>query len=370
MNEHPAEPDRAPPRQRPRLPAAWWAAIALAAAVVAATRLLPRRAERPVETPPRRVPVRVLPASAEGVRDVLDLPGRVEPIYAATLGAERAGRIVEIAADRGARVRAGDPVARIANEVWKARREQAEIELREAVRDLERREALARTGAIAAHELDAARARADRARAALAEAAEYLRQCTIAAPVNGEITDRFVEAGEHVAEGQAVARLVDVAKVRVVFEVPERRIGDVPVGTPVRVIAEDDPPLVLTAVVATISAEADPRSHTYRADIQLDNPEGRLRAGRIVRVEIDRPLPPGWVAVPIEAVIPRRGEYIVFVVTDGRAMRRRVELERIAGSSALLSWGVVAGESVVVEGQRDLADGSAVEVVARPEPAS
>ncbi len=343
--------------------------LALTALVVAVAALWPRRTEPTVEIPPRRVPVRVSPAVADGVRDVLDLPGRVEAIYAATLGAERAGRIVDIAADRGAQVRAGAVLARVERAVWDARRQQAEVELREAERDLARREALAQAGSIAAYELDAARARVDRARATLAEAAEYVRQCTLLAPADGEITDRFVELGEHVAEGQPIMRVVDVSKVRVIVDVPERRVRDVLVGVTVRVIADDVLQHATTAVVEIVSVEADPRSRTFRGEIRLDNPGRRLRAGQIVRVEVDRPMPPGWVAVPVEAVIPRRGEYILFVAADGRAVRRRVELERIARGSAVLSAGVAPGESVIIEGQRDLTDGSPIEIVAAPEPA-
>ncbi|MCX7817609.1 MAG: efflux RND transporter periplasmic adaptor subunit [Kiritimatiellae bacterium] len=358
----------APAARRHHRPSAWWIALLLAAMIGAVALLLPRQTEPRPATPPRTVPVRVVTATSDGVRDVLDLPGRVEAIYAATLAAERAGRVVQVAVERGDRVRAGAPVARVAATLWEARRDQAAVELREAERDLRRREALAESGAIAPHELDAARARADRARAAFAEAEEYVRQCTVTAPSDGEITERLVEPGEHVAEGQAVARLVDVSNVRIVVEVPEQRVDEVTPGTPVRVVVGDPPLLVRTGQIAAVAAEADPRSRTFRAEIRLDNRERRLRAGQIVRVEVDRPMPAGWVAVPLPAVIPRRGEHVVFVATGGHAERRRVELERIAGGFALLSAGVVAGESVVIEGQRDLADGTAVEIVAEGTP--
>lgn len=370
MNESRMATDRTPPpphRRRPIHPA-WWVVIVLIAVIVGSIRFLPRRTERVVETIYRRVPVRVVPATASGIRDFLEMPGRVEAIYAATIAAERAGRIVEIAVDRGDRVQAGTTIARVASAAWEARREQAEIELREATRDLARREALARTGAIAPHELDAARARCDRAKAGLAEASEYLRQCTLVAPVAGEITDRFVELGEHVAEGQAIVRIVDVCSVRVIVDVPESRVNDIPVGTPARILVRETPEGLRTASVSFVSTEADARSRTFRAEIRLDNADRWLRAGQFVRVEVDRTMPAGWIAVPLSALIPRRGEYVLFVVTDGRAERRQVELERIAGDFALLSSGVAVGDLVVVEGQRDLADGMNVDVISTAEP--
>ena len=61
-------------------------------------------------------------------------------------------------------------------------------------------------------------------------------------------------------------------------------------------------------------------------------------------------------------VLPKKGEHVVFVVEDGRAVRRSVTIERIVGQEALLSAGLGVGDVVVTEGHRALQDGSLVSV--------
>ena len=65
----------------------------------------------------------------------------------------------------------------------------------------------------------------------------------------------------------------------------------------------------------------------------------------------------GAIAVPLAAIVPRKGEYFVFTVADGRAVRQRVILDSLTGQDAVLESGLAAGARVVVEGHRGLQDG-------------
>lgn len=341
----------------------WTLVAVVAAAVVAAIILAPKRKETAVETARKAVPVQTMTARADGFTDLLELPGRIEPRTAATLAAEKPGRIVAVEVDRGDRVKAGQVLVRLDREAWDARLRMAEVELREAVRDLARIEELRKTGAVSLSDHDAAAARRDRADAALADARAQVRQCEVVSPVDGEVTDKLVEAGEHATEGRAVIRVVDIASVKLVFDLPERAAADVVPGRQLTFTTEGVDASVRTAAVSFVSAEADPRSNTFRVEAQVPNPGGALRAGTIARVRVERPVAPGHVAVPLAAVVPRRGEHVVFVAAGGRAVRRVVTLDRIAGGQAILSGGVAAGEAVVVDGHRGLADGVELQVV-------
>ncbi len=356
------------------VPASWWrrhragvilwTLVAVVAAAIAGAIVLAPPPPPPLAEAPRKpVPVHTRMARADGFTDVLELPGRIEPRIAATLAAEKPGRIVAVEADRGDRVKAGQVLVRLDREAWEARLRQAEVEQREARRDLSRIEDLRKTGAVSQSDYDAAEARRDRADASLADARAQVRQCEVVSPVDGEVTDRLVEAGEHATEGRAVIRVVDISSVKVVFDLPERAAGDVAAGRPVAFAVDGAGGGVWTAVVSFVSAEADPHSNTFRVEARLPNPGGVLRAGMIARVRVERPVPPGHVAVPLAAVIPRRGEHVVFVVAGNHAVRRVVTLNRIAGGQAVLSAGVAAGEAVVVDGHRGLMDGVEVERV-------
>lgn len=364
-------PPSSPPRRRGLVGILLWAAVGLTlAAVFAVAILVPKPAEKKVEKVQKSVPVHTVSARADGFTDILELPGKVEPRVAATLAAEKPGRIMSVEVDRGDRVRAGQVVVKLDGEAWEARLRQAEVEQRDAAREFARVEDLKKTGAVSQSGLDAAEARRDRAAAALADARVQVRQCQVVSPVDGEVTDRFVEAGEHAAEGGPVIRVVDISTVKVVFDLPERVVSELKTGRPVTFTVDGLGAASRTADVSFVSAEADPRSNTYRVEARLPNPGGVLRAGMIARVRVERPVAPGHVAVPLAAIIPRRGEHIVFVAAGGRAIRRTVTLDRIAGGMAVLSAGVAAGEQVISDGHRGLIDGVAIEVSAGEAPAA
>lgn len=363
-----------PPVAEPPVSASWWRrhragvilwglVVVVAAAIAGAIALAPPPPPPPPEASRKPVPVHTMVARADGFTDVLELPGRIEPRIAATLAAEKPGRIVAVEADRGDRVKAGQVLVRLDRDAWEARLRQAEIEQREARRDLSRIEDLRKTGAVSQSDYDAAEARRDRTDASLADARAQVRQCEVVSPIDGEVTDRLVEAGEHATEGRAVIRVVDISSVKVVFDLPERAVGDIAAGRAVALAVGGAGGGAWTAVVSFVSAEADPHSNTFRVEARLPNPDGALRAGMIARVRVERPVPPGYVAIPLAAVVPRRGEHVVFVAAGNRAIRRVVTLDRIAGGQAVLSAGVAAGEAVVVDGHRGLMDGIEVEVV-------
>lgn len=64
----------------------------------------------------------------------------------------------------------------------------------------------------------------------------------------------------------------------------------------------------------------------------------------------------------LSAVVPGKGEHVVFTVEDGHAVRHTVQIEAITGREAVLKSGVEAGETIVVSGQRTLQDGAAVSI--------
>jgi hypothetical protein len=68
------------------------------------------------------------------------------------------------------------------------------------------------------------------------------------------------------------------------------------------------------------------------------------------------------VVIPVEAVLTRQGEQIVFVVEEGLACLRRVTLGQESGEAASVLDGVEPGEQVVSRGQHYLQDGEKVTV--------
>jgi multidrug efflux pump subunit AcrA (membrane-fusion protein) len=93
----------------------------------------------------------------------------------------------------------------------------------------------------------------------------------------------------------------------------------------------------------------------------VPDPDSRLRAGMIAEVALVRGVAEQAIVLPLAAVVPHKGDYVVFVVEDGHAVRRLVRIDSFVGHEAVIRSGLSAGERVVIEGQRTLQDGMPVD---------
>ena len=132
-----------------------WGALTLVVALIVVFGALKKRPEPVAAEEEKAVAVRTIAIAPRNVQDVLNLPARIEPLQEANLGAERAGRVVEILADKGQAVEAGQPLLRVDDRLWDAARRRAEIEVRDAERDWKRWRELEKTGAVSASESEA-----------------------------------------------------------------------------------------------------------------------------------------------------------------------------------------------------------------------
>jgi len=362
----------APPPARRRAGTVLTIAVIVAfSAVVLMIAFLKKPAEKDLTVPEREHPVRVAVVSPEPARDPLEIPARIEPRYDAVLAAEKPGRIEEITVERGDRVAAGAVLVRLDARAWEARRRQAEVERDIAARELARWTELKAVGAVSGSDFDAVRARAERAEAALADAAAMAAQCVVRAPAAGIVSDRLAEPGEYANEGMALLRLTDLSTIKVVADVPEREISARAPGDELEFTVDRYAGEVFRARIVFVSPTARRETLTFRIEARAPNPDERLQGGMIARLRWPRRAVAGWLAVPLPAVIPRRGEHIVFVAgDDGRAVRREVTLEYVAGDRAVISAGLAPGERLIVDGQRALADGAKVLVLNDESPAA
>ena len=80
----------------------------------------------------------------------------------------------------------------------------------------------------------------------------------------------------------------------------------------------------------------------------------------IARIRIDRGLIARALVIPLQALIPEKGQYIAFVVQNQQAVRRVLKLKTIIDQQAVIADGLREGDQIVVAGQRRLTDGMTV----------
>jgi membrane fusion protein (multidrug efflux system) len=323
---------------------------------------LPPRSEKVVEAAPRALAVAVHEAVVTNLSEVVIMPGRVEAEKEARLAVETGGRVLWLGVEKGDRVEAGQVLLRLDSRSQTAAVSRAEVNLRQAEDDLKRWQVLKETGSVSALEFEGVLNRRDLARIALDEARTDYERCSVRSPIDGLIEERPVEIGETVMPGVPVLRVVQMDRVKVMVDVPERDVMALPPGAEVCLEADAAPGMTFTGKVAFAAAVADPRSNTFRNEILVENRAGFLKPGMIARVAVVRGVIRNTVVVPLSALIPVKGQYVVYLVEDNRAVRRVVKLRAVIDTLAAVQEGLAPGDRVVVEGQRLVTDGTVVTV--------
>lgn len=216
-------------------------------------------------------------------------------------------------------------------------------------------EAGARPEAIAA-----ARAQLAQAEAALTSAQIQLRDATVTAPFAGTITQRTVEPGEAVSAAVPSFVLAQLDDVYAQLAVPERQRPGLLVGQAVAITVDALPGSQFTGKIEEIQPAAAVSSRSFTVKVRVANPQGVLRPGMFARGTITMAVRPNLLQISDGAVLTTAGKPIVFIVQDGKAVRREVTLGERQNDLVEITSGLTGGEQVIVSGAPGLTDNQPV----------
>lgn len=309
----------------------------------------------PGSMPP--MPVDVDTARRETVVDAVRATGRIEAVQAVELRPDEPGRITQLLFREGQSVAAGTPLVRIDDALLRAQAERAEADRDLARQQLDRITRLRADNAASPADLERAEASARSAEAALALLALQIERTTVRAPFAGVIGQRFVSPGDYVTSATSLLTLQTVNPQRAVIEVAERHAVRLRSGQTVEFTIAAQPGSVFSAEVEFIDPVVQEVSRTIMVKASAPNPNGTLRPGMFIEARLATDSRPNAVVVPEDAIQPLRTANIAWVVADGIASRRVVELGARAQGVVEIISGVEAGEVVVVGGLERMAEG-------------
>jgi len=315
------------------------------------------------------------------------LSGPLEPKAIVVVGAPIAEQLAEVFVNEGDAVHQGQPLVRFRDDVLRAASQSAQADLsaaqmqvRVAVAESTRADALFGEGAIAKRDHDnamlaveSARSRLALARSQAASAADRLETATVKATIDGVVSERNAQAGDRVDFGKPVLTIVNNSVLQLEASVEARWLSELHVGTPVALTVASIPDTIMGRV-SRINPVADPATRQVRLYVDIPNGRGRLvgglyASGRAVVHQVR-----DAVAVPRTAVRYEgtNREPVVYVVAAGRVARRPVTVgaEDLDAGLVQVSDGVGAGETVVIGPVDGLTDGMQVDVggaAARPQ---
>ena len=320
------------------------------------------------------VAVETREAAMRTIAVVTEAIGSVEPWIRVSPGTKILGRIDQFLVREGDRVWAGQVLVRLEKDDLEAAVAQAraavamsEANLQNARAQYDRMRVLQGRGSATAKNLEdattgfrVAEASLAQSQANLAAAQVTLAYAEIRSPIPGGVASKMAEAGDMAAPGTPLLTVEDVSRVKVVVQVPESDVVGLSEGGPARVRID-----VLEgtedAVIDRIMPEGDPASRTYRVQLVLDNPDGRIKSGMFARAVFARGDREALL-VPPAAIIDRGQLRGLFVVDQGGLARLRwVRLGRDLEDGVEVLSGLGPGERFVVAPSPALTDGSPVE---------
>ena len=178
------------------------------------------------------------------------------------------------------------------------------------------------------------------------------------APFSGTVVEWHVTLGELVTPERNLFTLADLSRVWIWIDVYQRDLGGVHLEDEASARVDAFPSEVFAGTVSYLSAQVDSDTRTVRARLDVDNPEGKLRPGMFVEVElvdphageIDSSRSPRLV-VPNSALVRDGEEFQVFVAAGERRYERRgVQTGQTSGGFVEILDGLELGQPVVVEG--------------------
>ncbi len=311
---------------------------------------------------PQAVRVRVAAVKPELLEVRATTVGTIEPEHKVVVAAQEEGVVTELFVREGDRVTKGQLLAKLDDRELLAQLEEAEARLTEASGQWQRAQSLVKEGLITAAEADAARASFAVAQARVSALRTRLSFTRITAPVDGVVTARHVEIGSLVA---ARSPVVELAAGRMVLRVPvsELDVVKLKVGDQASVVVDALAATPVQARIERIFPAADPSSRQVTVELVLQSVPSGLRPGFLARAELSLERIANAMLVP-EGVVMRGSEFpfFVYVVEDGTARVRPIEVGLRQGGKALVTKGLAPGDRVVVEGASLLRDGQAVVV--------
>ena len=205
--------------------------------------------------------------------------------------------------------------------------------------------------------VEVARTNVANAEAQLALARKNLSYAVIPAPIDGFVSERTADLGEYVSPTQKVATIVRTNPLRVRIDIPEQAIPEVHVGQNVSATTSAWPDKSFSGHVARIAPNVTANSRTLTVEAEIENSSGALKPGQFATVRILQPRPVPAVLVPSRAVLTDAGVSRVYVIKDGHAEQRLVQLGQTEGDLVQLKSGVAADEKVATSNLEQLADG-------------
>lgn len=339
------------------------------------------------------VPVLLAPVTTLTVPEEIRSFGSVEPLKTVAVKSQITGILAKVLFAEGQEVKEGNLLFEIDSRGPEAALKQAEAtlvkdnaQLRNALKEAGRQEALLKKGisaqdvrdeAVTAAETLKATVQSDEA--AVDNARLQLSYCFIRSPVSGQTGNWLIHQGNLVkADDATLVTINQLHPIHVRFVLPQKVLSQVRErmkqgGLSVTAMPQGNGNLSETGTVTFIDNAVDENTGTIKLKARFENSATALWPGQFVKIILTLATQENAVVVPETAVlIGQKGAYVYVTDPTGSVAVRPVVVNRTVAGVSVIASGLVPGEEVVADGQLRLKPGSRVKprVASKSEPVS
>ncbi|NOR66579.1 MAG: efflux RND transporter periplasmic adaptor subunit [Woeseiaceae bacterium] len=270
------------------------------------------------------------------------------------------GEVVEILVEEGDEVEAGQVLARLDGDRLRLQMLQAKANLEKTSKAYERYVQLHERGLVSASIFEGLKFDMDALNASYELKQLSYSYTTIRAPISGVVSSRDIKLGQHLMAGASAFKITDTSKLIAYLLIPQVELSKISAGDTARVRVDAMPEVEFAATIARISPMIDPLNGTFKATATIENQDGHLAPGMFGRFNVAYEKHSGALLIPAAAVIEEDNETVVYVVNDGSANRRAIEVGIESDGLVEVLGGLEADEKIVITGQGGLRDGAKV----------
>jgi len=201
------------------------------------------------------------------------------------------------------------------------------------------------------------------AQSQVASAQKGVNDQAVLAPITGYVSERVANVGQYIAPNtpnSKIATLMKTSTLRMKIDVPEQSIGRIASGQSVSVQTTAYPDRNFAGTIVRVSPSVSTTARTLTVEAEVPNTEGLLKPGQFATVRISQSKPEPAVMVPASAVRTDGDNNSVFVIKDGAAHQKLVQLGSTEGDMIQVRQGVVEGDMVATNNLNALTDGALV----------
>lgn len=267
------------------------------------------------------------------------------------ISAQSGGRLSALNVEIGQRVQAGQVVARLeATQLTSA-----QIQLDDAKLNLKRMEELYKIGGVSQAQWEQARSAAAIAQQTVSNLA---MNTVLRSPISGVVTAKNYERGDMTSPTMPVLVIQQISPIKATINVSERHYAQLKVGQRAKLSVEALGGAEFSAQVSKIYPTIDTRTHTVAVELEVSNPELVLRPGMYASLELDLGRQ-ATLLVPDKAVQRAlgAGTRYVYVLVDGKAVYRVVEIGEKYGDKQEILSGLEPGDEVLTSGFANVTNG-------------